>query len=62
VQEKLVEAWSKTRKVALELPEVSDVSKLEKQIEMLQEAWTQLANHTDQIQVKLQQVQKDGEQ
>jgi hypothetical protein len=61
VQEKLAEAWPKIQKVAPELPEASDVSEPEKQIELLQEAWTQLTNRTDQLQVKLQQVQQEAE-
>jgi hypothetical protein len=62
VQEKLVEAWPEIQKVAPELPEASDVGEPEKQIELLQEAWTQLATRTDQLQVKLQQVQQEAEQ
>jgi hypothetical protein len=54
VQEKLVEAWLEIQKVAPELPEASDIGELEKQIELLQEAWMQLFNQTDQLQVKLQ--------
>jgi hypothetical protein len=57
VQEKLVEAWPKIQKVALDLPEARDVSEPEQQIELLQEEWKQLTTHTEQLHVKLQKVQ-----
>jgi hypothetical protein len=62
VQEKLAESWSEIRKVTLELPEASDASEPEVQIELLQQAWTQLATRTEKIQAELQQVQQEAEQ
>jgi hypothetical protein len=47
VQERLVEAWLYIQKVAPTLPEANEVGKPEKQIELLQEAWTQLTTHTE---------------
>jgi len=35
VQERLFEAWTEIRKVALKLPEASDAGELEHQIELL---------------------------
>jgi hypothetical protein len=46
VQEKLAKAWSEIQKVAPDLPEASEIPKLEKQIEPIQMAWTQLVTHT----------------
>jgi hypothetical protein len=62
VQEKLAKAWPEIQKVAPDLPEASEIREPEKQIELLQEAWTQLATHTEKIQAKLQQVQQEAEQ
>jgi hypothetical protein len=62
VQEKLVEAWPEIQKVAPDLPEASNVGEPEKQIKLLQEAWTQITTRTEQLQVKLQQVQQEAEQ
>jgi hypothetical protein len=40
VREKLVESWPEIQKVALGLLEASEIREPEKQIELLQEAWT----------------------
>jgi hypothetical protein len=61
VQEKLAEAWPEIRKVAPDLPEANEITEPEKQIELIQMAWTQLVTRTEKIQAKLQQVQQEAE-
>jgi hypothetical protein len=59
VKEILVEAWLEIRKVAPELPEVSDVGEPEHQIEFLQGAWMQLTTQVEQLKAQLQQAQQE---
>jgi hypothetical protein len=62
VQEKLVEAWPKIRKVAPQLPESSATGEPEHQIELLQGAWSQLAIHVENMEVQLWESQQEAEQ
>jgi DNA repair ATPase RecN len=59
---KTCRSLAEIRKVAPDLPEASEISEPEQQIELLQEAWTQLTTCMEKIQEKLQQVQQEAEQ
>jgi hypothetical protein len=59
VWERLAEAWLEIRKVRPQLPEASDVGELKHQIELLQGAWSQLAIHTENMEVQLRQSQQE---
>jgi hypothetical protein len=61
VQEKLVEAWLEIRKVAPQLPESSVAGEPEHHIELLQGAWSQLAIHTEKLEVQLWESQQEAE-
>jgi hypothetical protein len=53
VEERLSQGWSEIWKVAPELLEANDAGGPEHQIELLQGAWTQLATHTEHMEVQL---------
>jgi hypothetical protein len=61
VREKLAKSWLEIQKVTSDLPEASEIREPEKQIELLQEAWTQLTTSMEKKQEKLQQVQQEVE-
>jgi DNA anti-recombination protein RmuC len=61
VQEILVEAWLEIQKVVPELPEVSDIGKLEHQIKLLQGALTQLSTQDEKLKEQLKHAQQEGE-